>query len=81
MALVIPPVAIGALLLVPFLDSGIGPRVAKRLGWKSWPAPGKNIITGAIWIVSLGFVVFLTFWALAGPDFCLPYFTGPVCGA
>ena len=81
MALVIPPVAVIALLLVPFLDSGMGPRMAKRMGWKSWPAPGKNIITGTIWIVSLGFIIFLTFWALAGPDFCLPYFTGPVCGA
>ena len=80
MSLVIPPIAVLALLLVPFLDSGFGPRMARRVGWKSWPAPGKNIVTGTIWIVSLGFIVFLTFWALAGPDFCLPYFTGPVCG-
>jgi hypothetical protein len=43
--------------------------------------PGRNIITGTGWILFLGFIVFLTLWALAGPGFCLPYFTGPVCGA
>jgi quinol-cytochrome oxidoreductase complex cytochrome b subunit len=80
MSLVIPPIAVLALLLFPFIDSGFGPRMARRLGWRSWPAPGKNVITGTVWIVSLGFIVFLTFWALAGPDFCLPYVTGPVCG-
>ena len=81
MALVIPPVAVVGLLIFPLLDSSIGPRLARRLGWKEWPKPGKNKITGTIWIVSLGFIVFLTFWALAGPTFCLPYFTGPICGA
>jgi quinol-cytochrome oxidoreductase complex cytochrome b subunit len=81
MALVIPPVAVIGLLIFPLLDSSIGPRLARRLGWKEWPKPGKNKITGTIWIVSLGFIVFLTFWALAGPTFCLPYFTGPICGA
>jgi quinol-cytochrome oxidoreductase complex cytochrome b subunit len=81
MALVIPPVAVIGLLIFPLLDASIGPRLARRLGWKEWPKPGKNKITGTIWIVSLGFIVFLTFWALAGPTFCLPYFTGPICGA
>jgi quinol-cytochrome oxidoreductase complex cytochrome b subunit len=81
MALVVPPVAVIGLLIFPLLDSSIGPRLARRLGWKEWPKPGKNKITGTIWIVSLGFIVFLTFWALAGPTFCLPYFTGLVCGA
>jgi quinol-cytochrome oxidoreductase complex cytochrome b subunit len=81
MALVIPPIAVGALLLWPFIDAIAGPRVARRLGWRRWPVPGRNIITGTIWVVSLGFIVFLTFWALGGPQFCLPYFTGPVCGA
>ena len=81
MALVIPPVVVVGLLIFPLLDSSIGPRLARRLGWKEWPKPGKNKITGTIWILSLGFIVFLTFWALAGPGFCLPYFTGLVCGA
>jgi quinol-cytochrome oxidoreductase complex cytochrome b subunit len=81
MALVIPPVAVIGLLIFPLLDSWLGPKMAHRLGWKEWAKPGKNKITGTIWIVSLGFIVFLTFWALAGPGFCLPYFTGLVCGA
>jgi len=80
-ALVIPPVVVIGLLIFPLLDSSIGPRLARRLGWKEWPKPGKNKITGTIWIVSLGFIVFLTAWALVGPGFCLPYFTGLVCGA
>jgi quinol-cytochrome oxidoreductase complex cytochrome b subunit len=80
MSLVIPPIVLVGLLIFPFLDSSIGPRVARRLSWNDWPKPGRNIITGTIWIVSLAFIVFLTFWALGGPDFCLPYFTGPVCG-
>jgi quinol-cytochrome oxidoreductase complex cytochrome b subunit len=81
MALVVPPVVVIGLLIFPILDSWIGPKVARRLGWTAWPKPGHNRITGTIWIVSLAFIVFLTFWALAGPGFCLPYFTGPVCGA
>lgn len=82
MSLVIPPLAIGALLVWPFIDSIAGPRIAKRLGWKTWPVPGRNIITGAIWIASLGVILLLELWALAGPDFCLPWpLTGLVCGA
>ncbi len=81
MSLVIPPVVVGALLLFPFIDSIAGPRVARRLGWKRWPVPGRNIITGTIFVAGLAFVAFLTLWALAGPNFCLPYLTGPVCGA
>jgi quinol-cytochrome oxidoreductase complex cytochrome b subunit len=82
MALVVPPLALGALLLWPFIDAGIGPGLAKRLGWKTWPVPGRNIISGTIWILSLGFIVALTLWALGGPTFCLPWpLTGLVCGA
>ncbi len=81
MALVVPPVAVIGLLIFPLLDAWIGPPIARRLGWTEWSKPGKNKITGTIWIVSLGFIVFLTFWALAGPNFCLPYFTGLICGA
>lgn len=75
-------VAIILLLIFPFLDSAIGPRVAKRLGWKKWPVPGRNIITGTILVVSLLFIAFLELWALAGPGFCLPWIVNsPVCGA
>ena len=59
-------VVIILLLVFPFLDSGFGPRIAKRLGWKTWPVPGRNVITGTGWVLFLGFIVLLTFWALAG---------------
>jgi quinol-cytochrome oxidoreductase complex cytochrome b subunit len=82
MSVVVVTLAIGALILWPFIDSIVGPRVAKRLGWKTWPVPGRNIISGALWIASLGFILLLELWALAGPDFCLPWpLTGMVCGA
>ena len=80
-SILIPTIAGGALLLWPFIDVIAGPRAARRLGWKSWPVPGRNIITGTAWVIFLGSIVGLTLWALAGPLFCLPWFTGPVCGA
>jgi quinol-cytochrome oxidoreductase complex cytochrome b subunit len=81
MSLVIPPIVVVALLIFPFLDSALGPRIARRLGWKRWPVPGRNIITGTVFVLGLAFIAWLTLWALLGPGFCLPYFTGPVCGA
>lgn len=81
MSLVIPPVVVGVLLLWPFIDAIGGPRVAKRLGWKSWPVPGRNIYTGTGYVIFLAIIAGLTLWALGGPLFCLPWFTGPVCGA
>jgi quinol-cytochrome oxidoreductase complex cytochrome b subunit len=82
MALVIPPVVLGALLLFPFIDSIAGPRVAKRLKWRSWPVPGRNIITGTVFVAGLAVVALLTLWALAGPLFCIPWIiNSPVCGA
>lgn len=75
-------VVIIVLLIFPFLDSGLGPRIAKRLGWKSWPVPGRNVITGTVFVASLVFIALLELWALAGPQFCLPWFVNsPVCGA
>src|SRR2546427_768546 len=71
-----------ALFVWPFIDAIGGPRLAKRLGWKSWPVPGRNIITGTGWVLFLAFIALLTLWALAGPQFCLPWFiNNPVCGA
>jgi quinol-cytochrome oxidoreductase complex cytochrome b subunit len=82
MSLVIPPVVVIGLLVWPFLDAGIGPRVARRLGWKRWPVPGRNVITGTAWVIFLGIIALLTAWALAGPQFCVPWFiNNPVCGA
>lgn len=75
-------VAIILLIVFPFIDSIAGPRIARRLGWKSWPKPGKNIITGTVFVVSLVAIALLELWALAGPQFCLPWFVNsPVCGA
>ncbi|MDQ2922920.1 MAG: hypothetical protein M3Q90_01320, partial [Candidatus Dormibacteraeota bacterium] len=78
---VVPPLGVTVLLVWPFIEPIVGPRLAKRLGWKKWPVPGRNIYTGAAWVIGLGLVAFLEFWALAGPGFCLPWFTGSVCGA
>ena len=79
---VVPPGIVVALLLWPFIDAIGGPRLAKRLGWKSWPVPGRNIYTGIAWLLFVfGFIGGFTLWALAGPNFCLPWFSGPVCGA
>jgi len=75
-------VAIIALVIFPFLDQILGPKMAHRLGWKRWPVPGRNIITGTIFVGSLVFIALLELWALAGPQFCLPWFVNsPVCGA
>jgi hypothetical protein len=43
--------------------------------------PGRNIYTGTLWVLFLLWILGLTLWALAGPLFCLPWLTGPVCGA
>jgi quinol-cytochrome oxidoreductase complex cytochrome b subunit len=66
MSLVIPPLVVVALLVWPFIDNLGGSRLARRLGWATWPVPGRNIITGTGWILFLGFIVLLTLWALAG---------------
>jgi quinol-cytochrome oxidoreductase complex cytochrome b subunit len=81
LALGTPAVVVGGFVLWPFLDAIVGPKIAKRLGWKKWPVPGRNIYTGTGWIVFLLLIIGLTLWALGGPGFCLPWFTGQVCGA
>jgi len=82
MSVVVVTIAMGVLILWPFIDAIVGPRVAKRLGWKRWPVPGRNVVTGTFWIASLGFILALELWALAGPTFCIPWpLTGLVCGA
>ncbi len=82
MSLVIPPIVVVGLLVWPFIDSIGGPRMARRLGWERWPVPGRNVITGTGWVIFLAIIAGLTLWALAGPQFCLPWFiNSPVCGA
>jgi hypothetical protein len=54
MSLVIPALALLALLLWPLIDSVLGPRLARRLGWSSWPVPGSNVVTGSLLIGLLG---------------------------
>lgn len=66
MAIYIPTVIILLLLFWPFLDQVLGPRVARVLGWATWPVPGRNVITGTAWIVLMTWIAAFTFWALAG---------------
>jgi len=67
MSLVVPPLIIGALLLWPFIDGIGGTRLARRLGWSSWPVPGRNVITGTLWLLFIfGLIVGLTLWTLSG---------------
>jgi quinol-cytochrome oxidoreductase complex cytochrome b subunit len=80
-SIIIPTVAFLWFLVWPFIDAVAGPRIAKRLGWKRWPVPGRNIYTGTGFVVFLAIIAVLEAWALAGPNFCLPWFTGLVCGA
>jgi ubiquinol-cytochrome c reductase cytochrome b subunit len=80
-SIVIPTLAFLWFLVWPFIDAVAGPRIAKRLGWKRWPVPGRNIYTGTGFVVFLLIIAALEAWALAGPTFCLPWFTGQVCGA
>jgi quinol-cytochrome oxidoreductase complex cytochrome b subunit len=66
MSLVVPPLIIAVILLWPFIDAIGGRRLAGRLRWATWPVPGRNVITGTLWILFWGFIVMLTFWALSG---------------
>lgn len=81
MSVVIPTVVIIVFLIWPFIDAIAGPRTARRLGWKRWPVPGRNVLSGTGFVVFLLVIAALEAWALAGPAFCLPWFTGQVCGA
>jgi quinol-cytochrome oxidoreductase complex cytochrome b subunit len=82
MSVIVPTIAVLVLIVWPFIDAIAGPKLSKRLGWKSWPVPGRNIISGTGWVIALLIVAVLEFWALAGPLFCLPWIVNsPVCGA
>lgn len=66
-SILIPLGTVVALLTWPLLDAGFGPRVARRMGWKTWPVPGHNVITGTLWIGALAVIAGLTLWALLTP--------------
>src|SRR3979490_2402366 len=56
MSLVIPPLILLWLLVWPFPDAVAGPKFRKRLGWKTWPVPGRNIFSGTAWVLFLIFI-------------------------
>ena len=66
MALVIPPIMVLWLIVWPFIDSVVGRRLAKRRGMTHWPVPGRNRLTGGIFVLFLAVIAFLQLWALAG---------------
>jgi quinol-cytochrome oxidoreductase complex cytochrome b subunit len=80
-SIAVPLALVLGLVLWPLLDARLGPRLARRLGWASWPVPKRNPITGTLWMAGLAFVGLLTLWAAVWPGLCLPWFySGPVCG-
>ena len=80
-SILIPGAILIGLIFWPLLDAALGPRAARRLGWLSWPAPRRNVITGTLWMAGLWIVGLLTLWAVVVPQLCIPWFdNGPVCG-
>ena len=79
--ILVPTVLVAGLIFWPLIDAFAGPKLARRLGWRSWPVPKRNVITGTIWIAGLTVIAILTFWAAFVPQLCLAWpFDGPVCG-
>ena len=66
MAIFIPTIIGGVLLLWPLFDQWLGPPLARRLGWASWPVPGRNVVTGTALVLLMTIIFALTFWSLAG---------------
>lgn len=80
-SIVVPMAVVVGLIFWPLIDAWFGPRVARQLGWRSWPVPKRNVITGTIWMAGLWVVGLLTLWAAFLPQLCIPwFFNGPVCG-
>ena len=80
-SILVPLVLVAGLVFWPVLDAWLGPAIARRLQWKSWPAPKRNPITATIWFGSLGIIGVLTLWSALWPQLCIPwFFNGPVCG-
>jgi len=80
-SIVVPTAVVIGLIFWPLIEARLGPRVARRLGWPSWPVPRRNTVTGTIWLSGLGLIGLLTLWAAVLPQLCIPWpFNGPVCG-
>jgi len=80
-SIVVPLALVTGLLLWPLIDARFGPVIARRLGWKTWPAPKRNPITATLWLGGIGVIAVLTLWAALEPELCIPwFFNGPVCG-
>jgi quinol-cytochrome oxidoreductase complex cytochrome b subunit len=80
-SIVVPTAAVIGLIFWPLIDAQLGPTVAHRLGWRSWPVPKRNFITGTIWMAGLGVIGLLTLWAALWPQLCIPWpIIGSVCG-
>jgi quinol-cytochrome oxidoreductase complex cytochrome b subunit len=79
--MLIPAALLVGVILWPVIDAWLGPRLARRLGWRMWPAPKRNPITGTVWIAGLSLLGILTLWAVFAPQLCVAWpFNGPVCG-
>ena len=63
--IIVPGIVVG-LLVWPFIDRILAHLLPSRLGWTSWPIPGRNIITGTGWLLFYGLILFLTLWAVSG---------------
>ena len=80
--ILVPTALAVGLVLWPVIDAWLGPRLARRLGWRRWPAPRRNVITGTIWFAGLGILAILTLWAAFAPGLCIAWpVNGPICGA
>ena len=80
--ILVPAVLVLGLLVWPLLDTSLGPRVARRLGWRMWPAAKRNVITATIWVAGLAIIALLTLWSALLPQLCIPWpYNGPICGA
>jgi quinol-cytochrome oxidoreductase complex cytochrome b subunit len=79
--ILVPAALVLGLVFWPLLDAWFGPKIARCLGWRMWPAPKRNAITSTIWVAGLAIVAVLTLWAVFVPDLCIAWpFNGPVCG-
>ena len=79
--LLIPAALVFGLVFWPVIDAWLGPRLARRMRWRVWPAPKRNAITGTIWAAGLSVIGLLTVWAAFAPQLCIPWpLNGPVCG-
>lgn len=79
--MLVPALLVVGLVFWPLLDSWLGPPIARRLGWPSWPVPKRNVITRSIWVAGLSLIGLLTIWSAFSPEICVPWpLTGPICG-